>query len=459
MKKVFLTVSRGSIARNLLKNDFYILLREKYQVVMLTPAHEDERFLKEFDHPNVTFRYMGALERDFLSRLLFFFHKYLVYNSTVNQKSRWGIIGDPRSKRPIYPVYLLKRIIFTPLSRVRPLRNAVRFVDLLISQKKEVAVFQELLQAEKPDAVIVTNIADDMEAALLKAAKKEKVFSIATPKSWDNPNKNGFRVKANALTVWNELMAGQIERYQNYAREDIHITGVPQFDYYTDLSRLMSREDFCALYDLDPKKKIILFSSEGKLFQSDGEVASVIYDAIEKGQLSEDCQLLVRPHFGYNNDEQKFKHLFDKPDVSVDLFYNPSNNFRDEWDYSDEAMDRFLNMLYHSDININTHSSLTLDTIGFDTPIISIMFDGFEPRPYRRSVERWYETAYYREVLAFRATTEVRSPKELTDAVNAYLADPSYKHNERTALKEVFCYKFDGQSGKRFFDVIHNLVG
>lgn len=457
-KKVFLTVSRGSIARNLLKNDFYKLLLQNYHVVVLTPAYKDERFLNEFAGSNVTFLYLGPKEQSGLDQLLFFFHKHLIYNSTVDQKSRWGIIGDPRSKKTSYPVYLVKRAIFSLLSKIPPLRDFMRWVDFLVTQRTDVNRWRDVIQQERPEVVISTNIADNNEVALLKAAKREGVKTIGMPKSWDNPSKHGFRVKVDKVVVWNELMADQMKRFQNYQQKEICKIGVPQFDYYLDKSRLLSRVEFCDLYGLDPRKKILMFCSEGKLFKTDGDIASVLYDALKRKKLDKECQLFIRPHFGYNDDQKKFQHLSGKTDVSIDLFYKPSKEFRDEWDYSNEAMNRFLNMLYHSDININTHSSLTLDAVCFDKPIISIMFDGFKKKLYKNSIARWYETYYYRQVLAFAATTEVCGPDDLISAINLYLSDSKMKKTQRAELRKAFCYKFDGGSGRRFFEEVRKMI-
>lgn len=458
MKKVFLTVSRGSIARNLLQNEFYYLLREKYQVVVLTPAFQDKRFLEEFAHHNVRCIHLPHMERSFLDMLLFFFHKHLIYNSTVNQKARWGIIGDSRSTPTPYPLYVIKRGVFTVLSRVFFLRDFVRYLDRMFTQRKEVGFWKNILEEERPDMVISTNIAEDIEVALLKAARDVGIRTLGMPKSWDNASKNGFRVKADDMVVWNMLMEEEMLQFQNYTKKHIHSIGVPQFDYYLDTSRIVSREVFCSWFGFDPHKKIILFSSEGKLFAGDGEIASVIYDAIQKEYPEFPCQLLIRPHYGFKQDEQKFKHLFGKHGVAVDLENHPSMCFRDAWDYSKESMDRFLNMLYHCDIDINTHSSLALDVIGFDKPIISLLFDSFEKKPYERSIARWYETYYYRNILSFHATTEVGTPQELEEALHEYLLNPSHKKEERRRLRDAFCFLYDGHAGKRFFEVVQKLI-
>ena len=54
-KTFFMTISVGMIARNLLHNDFYKLLKEKYRIVMFTPLYNDTEFIKEFGGDGVEF--------------------------------------------------------------------------------------------------------------------------------------------------------------------------------------------------------------------------------------------------------------------------------------------------------------------------------------------------------------------------------------------------------------------
>ena len=124
--------------------------------------------------------------------------------------------------------------------------------------------------------------------------------------------------------------------------------------------------------------------------------------------------------------------------------------FRDAWDYSDGFTSRFVGALKHADVIVNTASTLTLDAVCFDTPVISVAIDGYIPLPYEKSVERWYETHYYKKVLSYHATTLVRSPEELFAALTRYLEHPEYEHKERIQLRDDFVFEYDGRASERF---------
>lgn len=459
MKTILITISRGSIARNLLQNPFYEHLRERHRLVIVTPAATDARFNQTFAHPNVRFIALEEHGHRFGDRLMMFFHRNLIYNGTIDQKNRWGIIGEAKSKRPSRASYLIKRALFKPLSRWGWPKEAARWLDARLLQGGEVANFKTILERENPALVFATNCTGDSEAALIKAARALGILTLGMPKSWDNLSKSSCRAKPDHLVVWSSYMAGEARSLQNFDARRVSIVGIPQFDYYCDASRVWSRERFCAQYGLDPNRAIILFASEGKLFPTDAEITDIIADDIHNDRLCKPAQLLIRPHYGYRDDEKKFAGVATRPWVALDTFNDPSPCFRDAWDYSREFMDRFLNSLYHSDVIIHTCSTLALDATAVGRPVISIRFDGREQKPYRKSIARWYETEYYRAVVATGAMHVVDTPAALQAALNITLTNPASHAIQQEQLTAEFMHKLDGRAGDRLAEMVERMAG
>ena len=425
------------------------------RLLFLLQHFKDERFLEEFAHENVTFLPLAEeLTKSRFETWLFFFHKHLIYTGHVRFMDKWGLGGRIRYDAPNRLGYYIKRAVFSVLKHIRILRDFTRYLDFVVFQKKEIAEFQNILREIQPSLVFVTHITSDREVALVKAAKKEGILSVGLPKSWDNLSKNGVRAKPDRIVVWNDFMVGQCITNQNYKKEEVYKFGVPQFDMCAEDERRMSREEFCALHGLDPKRKLIVFGSEGKLIPTDANTSQIVADFIHADALPYEAQMLIRPHYGYKNDEQKFAALVDTEHIAIDTLNNPSLCFRDEWDYSTEFTNRFYNTLYHADVLITTASTLTLDAACFGTQTVCIAFDGEEVLPYSRSVARWYETDYYQEVLSHGATDRVYSKEELQDALGTILTDPEYKKDELMALQRSMCGEIDGGSGERLFAIV-----
>lgn len=457
MKKIVLTISRGWIARNLLHNEFYRILREKYKIVILTQAFSDTRFLHEFAHPNVEFRPLKESSWDKGEHIMTKIHELLVYSQGVELRMRYGLATRDVNRNGAW--FFLLRSIFKPISKITFLRDVARTIDGWLFQRNDVADFQKFLQTEKPDLVIATHITSNIEAALIKASKKEKIPVWGMPKSWDNPTKSVFRAKADKLIVWNQYMYDRCAQYQNYKPSEMEIVGVPQYDFFFEPTRVWTREKFCEKYGLDPKRKIIVFGSEGKLFPTDKEIAEILHEFIMNNQLHEPAQLLVRPHYGFNDDVKKFTHLIGREHLVVDTHNEKSKDFVDGWDYSDEFSNRFVNTIIHGDIIINTMSSLSLDATITDTPIVSIMFDGHASKPFHASIVKMYGYDWNAAVLKTEGTWHAKNKEELLKSLNTYLQEgPQIKKMEREILRKQFCEPLDGNVGKRYAQLVINFL-
>jgi len=369
----------------------------------------------------------------------------------VKPPSTIGFVGK-------YLKYLILRIIFQPLSFFSSVRRSIRWLDGKFTMRDLVTDYQQLLRKYQPEIVFSTSIVEDSEVALLRAAKREKIKTMAMPKSWDNASKRYFRAKADKIVVWSDFMMRQMKELQDYNEKEIIKVGVPQFDCYSNNKNILSRKEFCQKIGLDASKKIIFFGSEGKLMPSDSKVAKVLYDLISKQSFFGLSQLFIRPHFGYKDDQLKFVELFDKKNVVVDSFYEPSDGFRDQWDYSDQQMNHFVNSLYYADVVISTCSTLILDAVAMNKPAILINFDGYQTKPFYQSCKRWYICDYFDKIISFKAAPLVSNLDELKEAINNSLNDPDYLKEQRENLKTFFCHKVDGLAGQRLFNNLNFFV-
>ncbi len=453
--KIAITVSRGGIARNILKNDFYGLLRERVeQIVLITQASNDKRFIDEFGGEKVR---MVELKEDHTDKLSNFFERigiYVILNLHTKRGVLYNYIEIPKNIILQRIKYFFIFLCMWPISKVNFFKKIIRFVDFYFVQLDKVEYYKKILIDNEINLFFSTNMADETEVAILKAARKLGIKTIAMPKTWDNPTKRIFRVNVDHIVVWSNYMKQQMVDIQGYKESSITIIGIPQFDCYKNESKFISREKFCELNGLDPKKKIILFGSEGKNVPSDRFIADKIAKAIQTGEINYEAQLYIRPHFAYRNDEDKFKDLDDYENVVLDETNNPSRCFRDRWDYSDKQIEHFLNLLRHTDVLVTTCSTLVIDAAAVSTPSILIFFDekGGMEVPMFKSVRRWYECDYYRDVRKVKSAPEVYSSVEMINKINQLLKNPALFEKERNNLIDFFAFKVDGLVGKRLYD-------
>ncbi len=453
MKTIFITISRGGTARNLLQTEFYkILKKSKNRLVILTSAWKDGRFIKEFGADNVYFENLVEPKWTIFDGFLVGWHKALVYNNSTKKRDLYGIY-DP--KEGSFLKYAFKKFLFWPLSKIRFLKDFFRRLDGFA--RKDI-YFGNIFDKYKPDIVFSTSIMEDADSFVIKQAKARGIKTIGMPKTWDNTSKMLFRAKTDKLIVWGRFSKDEAMKFQNYTPEDIIVCGIPQFDFYKNTEYLLTKKEFCAQSDINENKKIIVFCSEGKTTKHDGEIAEMIANFINDKKLKKDAVLFIRPHFMYPDDEKKFEKILGRENVILDKGYEHSLTFRDRWDYSAAQIKKFTNIICHADIVITSYSSISLDAAAFDKPIINIAFDGYKKVPFKESMVHWYNMEYYKHVVESGGVWMVDSEPELLNAINNYLLNSALLEDGRKKLREFFMHKTDGQSGRRIAEEVLNYL-
>ncbi len=454
MKKIFITLSRGFLARNILQTDIFAdLLDRGDELVIATPGVDDPDFIKTFSRPGVKIIGFHVPRWTWLDRRLAGFHHNLLWSGTVRFTAKYGIYksGKFQSLR-----YVLQLLLFKPLSYIPQLRLIVRWLDSFLRPAPEEVL--EQLRAEKPDLVFLTNPMEDADSFYIKAAKQLGMTTVGLVKSWDNMSKTSFRILTDYVLVWGEYMKEEAVKYQLYPKGRIFEVGVPQFDIYLTREGLKPKEEFLRTMGLESQRKTIIFGSEGKVTPYDPEIVAGIADMIERNELVEPCQVLVRPHFGYKNDADKFDPVAARRHLAIDRSNTPRPVFYDQWDYSREHFLRLAEILQAGDVMVTTASTLAIDAVMFGMPVIAIAFDGEHHFPHEESVARWYETEYYSHVLKTGAVVIVRNFAELRAALNAILEKPDERKTQRAELVRRFAGRFDGKAGERIAAYLSELA-
>jgi len=453
MKTIFITISRGSIAKNILHNDFYQIIKDAgLRIVILSPAFKYPDFIKEFDGENIFFEPLFEHKWTKLDYFFIGIHKALVYNESTVLRDSYGILdkGETNIFRKFF-----KRIIFKPLSSFGWLKELVRFSDYIFCPDKK---YKKIFEQYKPELVFSTNPMENDDSYVLKAAKKFTAKTMAMPKSWDGLSKVALRVKPDHICLWGEGLIEPAIKFQNIEKKNISVVGVPQYDIYARPDMLSTKEEFFKHIGADPERELLIFGSTARYSPFDPEIVEMILKWIEKGELNKKCALFIRPCFSSKDDEKKFVRFIGRQNVVVDRWFARNNVFRDMWDYSTNHLVHFADLLRHSAMMINYCSTLTIDAAANDKPVISLLFDGKEKREYGESIARWYDTTHYKAVVALNGTAMANSPEELKSAINAYLENPNLYSEGRSKLRDNFCYKIDGNSGKRLAEILLEIL-
>jgi len=329
----------------------------------------------------------------------------------------------------------------------------------------EIALFysrkiSRLYDRYRPDAVLFTKLFST-NIHVVKEAKRRGIKTICFVEAWDNLSSKGpLAVIPDSLLVWNEFMREEAVEYHGFPRDRICVVGIPQFDVYCDRARFLPRKDFLERNGLDPALKLITYAvAAGEIAPQEHEVIEQLYEAMMAGRLALPSQILVRLHPQTRGKYlQAYERFKGKARIAVQQAGRVAR-IQDGWDPSWKDMIRLAETMYHSDVVLNVGSTISLDAIAFDTPVIGVGFEGREERPYLDSYRRYYDFTHMSRIVKSGGLRVVRSLDEMLDAVNRYLRDPSSDREGRERVRREQFYRLDGQSAKRAGQAILEQLG
>lgn len=461
MKTIIIVITQGIVARNLLRTDIFKILKSMKDLKIVlailhsTPFYKNKNFAAEFSKRNVIVENIDV-RANIVERALRAAGDLVFFNANYVETRK---IKELELKKKNYPAYLKLKFLKKILGKNKNLIKAFEDFDRSLFSYKH-KYYKKLFEKYKPDLVFSTDFVHPNEWGLVKAAKHYKVPVITLIPSWDHLTYKGrLPTKFDKVIVWNDILKEQLIKLYGYESKDIFVSGIPQFDYYvSDRDKLRPREVFLKEIGAKPNEKLITYtSSSPTIAPCDPDVIEIICEAIKTGKIKYPAHLRVR--FYHADDFSRYERLkkygdiltFEKPGKS-------SSRLRYVWAPDWEDMLHYANLLLHSDVVINVASTVTLDAVAFDTPVINVGFDGYEKKPYWGSVVRSQDYTHYVPVVKSGGVKIAKNGEELIKYINNYLGNPKLDSEGRKRIVKEQCYRLDGKSGERIAKFILNLL-
>ncbi|MCG2419888.1 hypothetical protein K8089_12730 [Aequorivita sp. F47161] len=298
--------------------------------------------------------------------------------------------------------------------------------------------YLKILEKEKPDQLFFTHQRPPYIAPLVYAAHKLNINTLAFIFSWDNlASKGRMAADFKNYMVWSELMKSDLLRfYKNVKAEAIEVVGTPQFEPYV-LSRYASTlKEFQDQFSLKADLQTVCFScGDISTSKNDELYIETIAEALQQGQLPQ-FNFIVRTSPA--EDPIRFKEISAKypfiiwnyPDWKISR-----HGHQEAWSQRVPCVDdvkRLRAILEFSDISINMLSTMSLDFMQFDKPVINPVFGTENNGLYNDG--RFLNYEHIEHVVKSNATKIAKNKTELIEAIQFYLANPNANHTERQLL-------------------------
>lgn len=462
-KTICITIYDGDTEKNILRSGVLDMLRTSpHKIVLLIRGGEKGSRLRYYK----THFESGSVIVEPLPLALTPFERWMYHLSWNSLPTRSAYV----KRHDLYLVHRKKmryalESITGFLGRFRFWREGIRLFYYAFPDDYAGNLFEKY----KPDLVFAPNMFSAEDCRILRAARKRGIPTLTMAKSWDVPTTRGFtRVKAGAILVFNEINKREIIEIGDYAPDDVHIVGFPQFDAYIHQEIYISYDDFCASMGLDTAKKTILFAVPGDFKNPySHEIMRLLDDAVERGAFVEPVQILARFHPKYPSTGEGLKNLkhfvLNRPGTyfskNLEQAIDAPSTTTFEWTYTDADIAHLANSIYHSAVVINTESTMTLDAAAIDRPVVLIGFDGNHRLDYWHSIIRNYSREHLRGVLQTGGARLANSPEELIAHINTYLSSPSVDSEGRELLRKELIYRVDGKSAERIVECMYSMLG
>ncbi len=316
-----------------------------------------------------------------------------------------------------------------------------------------------------PKLLVSTYPVSILEACFLYAAGNSGITTVSQLLSWDNITSKGrFSVVSDYYVSWGPIMSEELLEYYDVPESRIFECGVAHFDEH--VNGVVQGACARALQEigLDPERPFLLFGmSSPTVSPREIDVVEWLSDAVRRGDFGSEIQLVVRPHpqniQGYTADSSWLPRLESLTGGPVVVDYPVMEKSKLAWNMKADDLPRLVNLLSGCAICLNSGSTLAIDGIIHDRPVILSLFDGDADIPWHRSIKRYNDVIHMRKLIELGGLRVATSFDELGEHIRSYLADPSLDSNGRARTRLRECGKIDGRACSRIADVLADLVG
>ncbi len=449
---IVIVAGRGEVLRNFLFSDTANRLAQEARITVLSVVDGEEhvrRFrehvedvisLVEYPQPRIA-AYVRTLVENAHDRWLW---------SAVAQ-NHW----EMRDVRAAESGKVWRRRLIKPMARALAWRPALRVLTALERELtyrlRPTRTFDQLFARLQPDLVFNGSQIHGRAAELpLRVARRMGIRTAVFVFSWDNlTSQSRIMVPYDDYLLWNEGMRRQLlEIYPQVPSERVLAVGTPQFDFHFKPEFQLDREELCRRIGIDPDRPYVLYTTgiDNHFFEEHFHVAKVAR-LLQELDLPVKPQLVVRTYVKGTSPEM---HALAKSGLPDTVFPPVA------WDehfqtprYEDLAV--YTSLLRHTALGINAASTVSLELMLFDKPIINLRYDPPETDlQWCRGYERHILFDHFRPVAESGATMVANSDEDLARMLERSLTQPEADSSLRKEFLEgMFGELLDGGSGIR----------
>lgn len=440
MEKVGIVITDGVGYRNFVLSDFLEEIANKYSEIIIYSGLPKGSYNLSGLPENIQIKELQIFTE---SRTTWFYRKLKEVAHMYLHRSYYGINnnltrGYPKknTKRGI-----LTKIIYKITSKFNSEKAIAYYEKLQFNSFRNNTVtknYYTLLNEDNPNLLFFTHQRPPYLAPFLDCAKQLKIHSCSFIFSWDNLASKGRMMGSfDSYLVWSDLMKDEMKIfYPNVKEQNIKVIGTPQFEPYILDKYKVDKDTFYREFKLDSSKKTICYScADAGIGANDSiHITSVMNFILKNEHLN--LQLLVRTSPA--EDGKRFEPLKEKfPQIkwNIPKWILTRSNHVETWSQRIPTIEDMIDLkstLKFSDINVNMCSTMSLDFMLFDKPVINTVFGNENNGLYNDQLFLNY--VHFKYVIESKAVTIAKNEMELHEQLSECLSQPKLRKTYREEL-------------------------
>lgn len=439
-KKIGIVITDGVGYRNFVLSDFLNQVSGAYKKVVIYSGLPLESYDALKLPENIEIKELDIFIE---SKSTWFYRKIKEVGHMMLHKGYYGINNNLKRG---YPKNNKKRSLLIKLAyKIAHFYHSEKAINLyermqFRSFKKEAVTQQylHLLQEDKPSILFFTHQRPPYLAPLVFCANQLSIKTSSFIFSWDNlASKGRMMARFDSYLVWSDLMKKElIHFYPNTEKDFIKVIGTPQFEPYVMEQYKLDKALLYAKFNLDDSKRLICYScADAGIGANDSlHITSVMNYINNHPELR--LQLLVRTSPA--EDGLRFEPIKNKfPEIkwNIPKWTLARHNHVESWSQRIPLIEDVKDLraiLEFSDLNVNMCSTMGLDFMLFDKPVIYTVFGNENNGLYNDQLFLNYVHLQY--VIDSKAVAIAKDETDLHNYLTEALEQPELRKNYRASL-------------------------
>ncbi len=463
MKKLGIVITDGVGFRNFMMSNFMEEAAAKFDVITIYSGLPASAYPTNLNS-KIQIQELNVFKEGYAT---WFFRKWKEVAHLQRGREYYGMKDNKKMNYPgnNSPTALLIKLIYFVTyfySSNRLILFAERLQFLSFSRNKITRSYIELLKKDQPTHVFFTHQRPSFLAPFLYAALKLKIPVSSFIFSWDNLASKGRMLGTfEYFLVWSNLMKEELLTfYPNVKEAKVKVVGTPQFEPYVMPSYECTSKDFYKKFNLDANKKTICFScADASLGKNDPLIIATIAEAIRTNKINQPSQLLVRTSPAEEATRfNDIKEAFPEIKWNTPKWVSTRENHAEAWSQrvpSEEDIKDLRGVLEFSDLSINMCSTMSLDFMLFDKPVINTVFGNLENGLF--DDQKYLNYVHFRRVVESGAVAIAKNETELIQAINQTLNNPKERTIHRKGMIDLQISKPLLGTSKRIAETLSNF--